>query len=91
MYGIISIMVYIKTSSILAIILSALWIITPAIMCFISKIPQISKEELTQENKEYIIDRIRNMTDDELEKINYFDEEFMEEIGQLERKLKIRL
>lgn len=43
------------------------------------------------ENKEYIIDRIRNMTDDELEKINYFDEEFMEEIGQLERQLKIRL
>ena len=43
------------------------------------------------ENKEYIIDRIRNMTDDELEKINYFDEEFMEEIGQLERQIKIRL
>ncbi len=56
--GVLSVIIYVQDKSIIAIFLGLLWIITPAIMCYISKENEEKKaiEKLTQNEKEYILE-----------------------------------
>ncbi len=56
--GVLSVIIYVQYKSIIAIFLGLLWLITPAIMCYISKENEEKKaiEKLTQNEKEYILE-----------------------------------
>ena len=56
--GVLSVIIYVQYKSIIAIFLGLLWLIIPAIMCYISKENEEKKaiEKLTQNEKEYILE-----------------------------------